>query len=130
MDAQGRTSANDVAGLTEQAGQKATQIEETVSDLGRKAGDKIDEQRVRAADTFESAASTLHERGDRLTSTTSNAMHKTADKIQNAADYLREHDTRAMLGDLEEVVRRYPGQTLAAAAVIGFFAGRALRNGG
>lgn len=130
MDAQGRTSASDVAGLTEQAGQKTAQIKETVSDLGRKAGDKIDERRMRAADTFESTASTLHERGDRLASTTSNAMHKTADKIQTAADYLREHDTRAMLGDLEAMVRRYPGQALAAAAVIGFFAGRALRNGG
>ena len=129
MDAKGRTSASDVAGLTEQTGQKAAQIKETVSDLGRKAGDKIDERRMRAADV-ESTASTLHERGDRLASTTSNAMHKTADKIQTAADYLREHDTRAMMGDLEAMVRRYPGQALAAAAVIGFFAGRALRNGG
>ena len=49
---------------------------------------------------------------------------------QTTAEYLREHDTRAMLEDLEAVVRRYPGQALAAAAVIGFFAGRALRNGG
>ena len=85
---------------------------------------------MRAADTFESTASTLHERGERLASTTSSAVHKTADKIQNAAEYLRQHDTRAMLGDFEDLVRRYPGQALAAAAVIGFFAGRALRNGG
>jgi ElaB/YqjD/DUF883 family membrane-anchored ribosome-binding protein len=46
-----------------------------------------------------------------------------------AADYLRDHDARAMMEDLEGLVRRYPGQALAAAAVVGFFAGRALRNG-
>ena len=42
----------------------------------------------------------------------------------------RKHDTRAMVEDLEGIVRRYPGAALAAAAVVGFVAGRALRNGG
>jgi len=57
-------------------------------------------------------------------------MHITADKIQVAAEYLREHDTRAMVEDLEGIVRRHLGAALAAAAVVGFVAGRALRNGG
>jgi ElaB/YqjD/DUF883 family membrane-anchored ribosome-binding protein len=56
-------------------------------------------------------------------------MHTTADKIQSAADYLRENDARAMLDDAAEWVRRYPAQTLVAAAVLGFFAGRAMRSG-
>jgi len=101
-----------------------------VADFGRKAGDKIEEGRVRAAGKLESTASTLHSGGDRIASTASNAMHTTADKVQVAADYLREHDTRAMVEDLEGIVRRYPGAALAAAAVVGFFAGRALRTGG
>ncbi len=130
MDAQGRNSASDSGEVKEQVGQKAAQIKETVADLGRKAGDKIDEGRVRAASKLESTASTLHSGGERIASTTSNAMHTPADKIQGAADYLREHDTRAMVEDLEGIVRRYPGAALAAAAVVGFVAGRALRNGG
>jgi ElaB/YqjD/DUF883 family membrane-anchored ribosome-binding protein len=129
MDAQGRDSAGDVTRVTEHASQKAAQIKETVADLGRKAGDKLDEQRVRAASTFDSTASALHEGGDRLASTASNAAHATANKMHAAADYLRDHDARAMMEDLEGLVRRYPGQALAAAAVVGFFAGRALRNG-
>jgi ElaB/YqjD/DUF883 family membrane-anchored ribosome-binding protein len=83
---------------------------------------------VRAASTFDNTASALHEGGDRFASSTSNAVHATADKIQTAADYLREHDARAMIDDFGGLVRRYPGQALAAAAVVGFLAGRALRG--
>ena len=128
MDAQGREAANTETGIREQVTQRATQVKEKVADLGRKAGDKIDEQRVRTADTFDNTASALHEGGDRFASSTSNAVHATADKIQTAADYLREHDAPAMMNDFEGLVRRYPGQALAAAAVVGFLAGRALRS--
>jgi ElaB/YqjD/DUF883 family membrane-anchored ribosome-binding protein len=114
--------------MKEQASQTAAQVKEKVADLGRKASDKIDEQRVRAASTFDSTASAIHESGDRLASKASNAAHATADKIQAAADYLREHDAHAMMEDVEGLVRRYPGQALAAAAVVGFLAGRTLRT--
>jgi len=130
MDAQGRNSASDPGEIKEQISHTAAQIKEGVADLGRKAGDKIEEGRVRAAGTLESTASTLHDGGERFATKASNAAHTTADKIQVAADYLREHDTRAMMRDFEGLVRRYPGAALAAAAVVGFFAGRALRNGG
>jgi ElaB/YqjD/DUF883 family membrane-anchored ribosome-binding protein len=128
MDAQGREAANTETGIKEQVSQRASQVKEKVSDLGRKASDKIDEQRVRAAGTLDSTASAIHESGDRFASTTSNAMHSTADKIQSASEYLREHDARAMMEDFEGLIRRYPGQALAAAAVVGFLAGRALRS--
>ena len=127
MDAQGREAANQ-ADMTGQVTQRATQVKEKVADLGRKAGDKLDEQRVRAASTLDSTASAIHERGDRLASTASNAMHATAEKIQSASDYLREHDAQAIMDDFQRLVRRYPGQALAAAAVVGFLAGRALRS--
>lgn len=125
----GSSAANTATRIKEQAGQKVSQVKEKVADLGRKAGDKIEEQRMRAAGTLENTASTLHERGDRLASSTSNAVHATADKIQSASNYLREHDAQAMMEDFQGLVRRYPGQALAAAAVIGFLAGRALRSG-
>lgn len=128
MDAQGRSSASDVTGMKEQVTEKAAQLRESVSDLGQKAGDKIDEGRLRTAEKFDSTASALHERGDRFASSASNAAHATADKIQVAADYLRDHDVHAMAEDLGGLVKRYPGQALAAAAVVGFLAGRALRG--
>lgn len=124
MDAQGRESAT-----SEQTRHAASNVKEKVADLGRRASGKLEEQRVRAASAFDATASALHEGGDRFASTASNAAHATAEKIQVVADYLRNHDARAVLEDMEGVVRRYPGPALAVAAVVGFFAGRALRNG-
>jgi ElaB/YqjD/DUF883 family membrane-anchored ribosome-binding protein len=128
MDAQGRNSATDAGTIKDQASQAAAQVKDKVSDLGRKAGDKIDQGRMRAADTVDNTAATLRDRGDQFASTTSNAVHNVTDKLQSAADYLRDNDARAMMEDVADFMRRYPAQSLAAAAVVGFLAGRAIRN--
>jgi len=128
MDAQGRYSATDAGTIKDQASQTASEVKDKVADLGRKAGEKIDQGRVRAADTVDSTAATLRDRGDQLASSTSNAVHNVTDKLQSAADYIRENDARAMMEDVADFMRRYPAQTLAAAAVVGFLAGRALKN--
>jgi ElaB/YqjD/DUF883 family membrane-anchored ribosome-binding protein len=124
MDAQGRESAS----MDEQIQHTAGNVKEKVSDLGRRAGGKLDKQRVRAASALDGTASALHERGDRFASATSHAAHATAEKIHFVADYLRDHDAHAVLEDVEGVIRRHPGPALAAAVIVGFFAGRALRN--
>jgi len=114
--------------LKHQAAQKASEVKKKVAEAGRRANEKIDEQRYRAADRMEDTASALHEHGDRYTQRASTAVHRTADKIMNAAEYLRENDARAILDDAADWVRRYPAQTLAAAAILGFLAGRAMRS--
>jgi ElaB/YqjD/DUF883 family membrane-anchored ribosome-binding protein len=128
MDALGRYSATDAGTIKDEAGQTAAQVKDKVADLGRKAGEKIDQGRVRAADTVDSTASTLRESADRLASTTSQTVHNVTDKLQSAADYLRDNDARAIMEDVAHFMRRYPAQSLAAAVVVGFLAGRALRN--
>jgi hypothetical protein len=48
-------------------------------------------------------------------------MTQTAtDKVKAAADYLRETELTAMAEDVKEIVKRYPGWSLAGAAVVGF----------
>jgi hypothetical protein len=54
--------------------------------------------------------------------------HGTADKLQTAADYIRETDLKAMREDVKDVVKRYPGPALAAAAVLGFIVARGFRR--
>jgi ElaB/YqjD/DUF883 family membrane-anchored ribosome-binding protein len=125
MDAQGRYSATDAGTIKDQAGRTAA---DKVADLGRKAEEKIDQGRVRAADTVDSTAATLRDRADQFASTTSHAVHNVTDKLQSAADYIRDNDARAIMEDVADLMRRYPAQSLAAAAVVGFLAGRALRN--
>jgi ElaB/YqjD/DUF883 family membrane-anchored ribosome-binding protein len=122
-------SESTMSNLKDEASEKLAQAKDKVSEMGRKAGDKLEDGRQKAAGAFASTASTLHEKGDRMAAATSTAAHATADKIQVAADYLRDHNAQAMLEDVSGVVRRYPGQALAAAAVVGFMVGRILKGG-
>jgi ElaB/YqjD/DUF883 family membrane-anchored ribosome-binding protein len=41
-------------------------------------------------------------------------------KVKAAAEYLRETEFAAMVNDVKDIVGRYPGWSLAAAAAVGF----------
>jgi ElaB/YqjD/DUF883 family membrane-anchored ribosome-binding protein len=102
----------------------ASQASEKISDLGRKTVDQLDSTRQPIASTLDKTASALHEQGD----TAAKAAHTTADKLQSSAEYVRQHDVQAMMSDVQELAKRYPGQCLAAAVGFGFLLGRLFRN--
>lgn len=108
----------------------ATTAKEKVSDAGRQAVGKVDEKRGPAADALDSAASSLHEKAEDLPGgdTVRSVAHSAAEKLESTAGYIREHDVRAMLSDVEDVVKRNPGPSLLIAAAIGFLVGRAFRE--
>ena len=87
--------------------------------------DAIDAQRAPAASALDKTASALHQTADKVGS----AAHATGDKIQATADYVRQTDVKGMMNDVQDLVKRYPGQSLAAAAVVGFLLARGLRSG-
>ncbi|MBV9503241.1 MAG: hypothetical protein JO138_28030 [Acidobacteriaceae bacterium] len=108
----------------------AATAKQKVSDVGRQATDKVDEKRGPAADALENAAATIHEKAENLPGgeTVRSVAHSAADKLESTAGYIREHDVRAMLTDVEDVVKRNPGPSLLIAAAIGFLIGRAFRE--
>lgn len=115
--------------------EKAAEVKEKVADFGRRTADNIDESRKSTAGTLDQTAAKLHSRVDQLSGAAhtaadqiSGVAHNTADKLQAAADYIRETDLKAMRNDLKDVVKRYPGPSLAAAAVLGFLVARSLRR--
>jgi ElaB/YqjD/DUF883 family membrane-anchored ribosome-binding protein len=101
-----------------------------VSDAGRQAGDKIDEKRGPAAGALQNAASTIHEKAEDLPGgeVVKSVAHSAAEKIESTAGYIREHDVKAMVSDVEEIIKRNPGPSLLIAAAIGFLIGRAFRE--
>jgi len=113
-----------------QVSEAASEVKRKVSDLGRAAVDKVDENRHAAASGLESAATTLHENaeslpgGDKVTG----LAHATANKLNATADYVREHDVNSMMTDVERVVKSNPGPALFAAALVGFLIGRAFSH--
>jgi len=115
--------------------EKAAEVKEKVADFGRKTMDGIDESRKRTAGTLDQASAKLHSGGDQILGAAhtaadqiSGVAHGAADKLQAAADYIRETDLKGMGEDLRDIVKRYPGPALAAAAVLGFIVARSLRR--
>jgi ElaB/YqjD/DUF883 family membrane-anchored ribosome-binding protein len=108
--------------------QKAQVVKEKAADVGRRTGEKIDAQRELAARALENSAETLKGRADAGARWTTKTAHSTAGKLRATARYLRKNDLRAMLDDVEDVVRQHPGTAIAAAAVAGFLVGKAFKR--
>lgn len=118
--------------LGEKLSVTAAQMQDKVSNLGRTAADKIDENRDAAAGGLERAASSVHENAESLPGgeKVSSMAHAAAGKLSSTADYVREHDVNRMMADVETLVKSNPGRSLIAAAALGFLVGRAFSRRG
>ncbi len=98
------------------------------AEMGQKVADKIDENRGAAASGLETAATALRERADTLPGgeKVANAAHATANAVGVAADYVRDTDLKAMMTDVQKLVKNNPGPALLAAAALGFLIARTL----
>ena len=75
---------------------------------------------------LDSAAETLHQKADRMPGgeKAARAAHTAADALSSTAEYIREHDVKSMVADMQDVVRRNPGPALLVAAAVGFLFAR------
>ncbi len=126
--------SNKASGVASQV--KATMADATASaktkaaDLGQKAADTVDANRSSAAGMLDSAANTIHDKSANLPGgeKVAELAHETAHKLKDSADYVRTHDSKQMMADVESFVKSHPGQSLIAAAIIGFLTGRAFSS--
>jgi ElaB/YqjD/DUF883 family membrane-anchored ribosome-binding protein len=124
----------DVRGTTEttreEAMGRAQEFAAEARDHAESAGQEVQERTDagidRAAQGMESAADTLREKAAGKEGLTAEAGTKLADGMERTAGYLKEHDTAAILDDMETYVREHPMQALAGAVVGGFLIGRLL----
>jgi len=108
--------------LTEKASELGTGAKESMNELGRSAGRKLDEAREDTGDALHSAASSVRATGDAIDNLTSGA----ADRLDATASYVEDHDLKGAFRDLRSFGRRHLTGSLVAAAAIGFLAGSAL----
>jgi ElaB/YqjD/DUF883 family membrane-anchored ribosome-binding protein len=118
------------ANLSDTISEAATAARGSVSDLGRTAAAKIDENRDAAARGLHTAATSLHNQADGLPGgeKVTSLAHSAADTLSSTADYVRDHDVSGMMADVERLVKNNPGPSLLAAAAIGFLVGRTLSH--
>lgn len=114
---------------------KAQDAKGSLNDLGRKTADRIDGSREATAKALAWTATSLHSRTDKMsqlahsrTDKMSQFAHSAADRIQVGADYLRERDAERIIEDVRGLVKKYPGRSLAAAAILGFLIAWGLRR--
>jgi ElaB/YqjD/DUF883 family membrane-anchored ribosome-binding protein len=126
------SSGTDVGGtnktaIKEKVSDMASHAKTTAAEWGRSASTAVDRNMKSAAGALENTASALRERVP-ATGKVNELATATADKIENTARYLREHDTRDMVAGVETLVRRNPGASLCAALAVGFLIGTAMRK--
>ncbi len=87
----------------------------------------MDDIREAGAGRLDATAASIHDEADRLPGARlSQFAHTTAERLGEAAEYVRTHDARRMMADVEAMVKDNPGPSLLLAAVCGFLAGRAI----
>jgi ElaB/YqjD/DUF883 family membrane-anchored ribosome-binding protein len=101
-----------------------SKIAEHVSDFGRDAADTLDNARREAAGGLHTAASSIR-KGSK---TIENFAETAAKTLDEAGTYVKKHDLKRAVGDSRQLVRRYPGESIAFAAGLGFLAGFAIRR--
>ncbi|HVH40341.1 MAG TPA: hypothetical protein VM764_09965 [Gemmatimonadaceae bacterium] len=107
-------------------------IKEEATEAMERASKKVDSMvsqgagtaRTTTASALDGAARRLHTSADGL----SQFAHKTGDKIDAGARYVREHEPREMMDDMSEMVRAHPGRSMVAALTVGLLLGRAFRS--
>jgi ElaB/YqjD/DUF883 family membrane-anchored ribosome-binding protein len=120
--------ADKTASFGNELADRAIEARDSMADMARTATRNVDEGRSMVADRLDSAASAVQERvgelpgGQRVKELASAA----ADRLSTTADYVRTHDAKGMMADMETVVKNNPGPALLVAAVFGFVLGRAL----
>lgn len=118
------------ADAKDKAADAANTAKDKASEMTHKATDKVDERRGQTAETLDTTADQLRERGESLPGgeRTTEMASMAADKVEATSTYIRDHDVQDMLADLETFVRAHPTQSLVVAGVAGFLVGRMLRS--
>jgi ElaB/YqjD/DUF883 family membrane-anchored ribosome-binding protein len=112
----------------DQSLKNSSDLKESMSDMARTASQTAEDGRKTAAERLGSAASAVRDRADQLPGgpKVQQFAHAAAERLSTTADYMRSHDAKHMLADVERVVKNNPGPSLVIAAAFGFVLGRAL----
>ena len=109
------------------ADQARTTASAAASEAGDRAYDAVETGRESAASGLERAASSLEQRAQGTEGMPAMAAERSAEGMQSAAGYLRQHDSAEIWQDVEHYVQQYPVRSLLGAIATGFIVGRMLR---
>jgi ElaB/YqjD/DUF883 family membrane-anchored ribosome-binding protein len=112
--------------LTETASELGKEARESVEELGRSAGRKLDQARDDTGDALHAAATSVRTTGHKGCETIDNLTSGAANRLDATASYVEDHDLRDVFTGLRKFGRRHLTESLIAAAAFGFLAGSAI----
>ncbi len=110
----------------ESASDLGTGAKESIEELGRSAGRKMDGAREETGGALHAAASCVRKTGRQSTEAIGDLATGTADRLDATASYIEDHDLRDALTGLRRFGRKHLTGCVVAAGAIGFLAGTAL----
>ena len=78
----------------------------------------------RASDAAHKLADSLHRRAEHFDGIRGDANERVAETIDRTADYLKEHDTQQVVGDVQSFVRKHPALAIGGAIIGGLLFGK------
>ena len=117
---------NNLTTLTETASELGKGAKESMEELGRSAGRKLDQVRNESAGALHAAASSVRTTGRQGSEAIEHLATGAAHSLDATASYVEDHDLRGAFTGLRSFGRRHPAGSMVAAAAIGFLAGSAL----
>jgi ElaB/YqjD/DUF883 family membrane-anchored ribosome-binding protein len=114
--------------VTEAASELGKDARESLEELGRSAGKRLDDVRGETADALHTAAASVRRTGRQGSAAIDDVATGTADRLDATASYVEDHDLRDVLTGLRRFGRRHLTGALVAAAAAGFLAGAALNH--
>jgi ABC-type transporter Mla subunit MlaD len=114
--------------LTDAASEIGKNAKESMEELGRSAGRKLDDARDQTAGALHSAASSVRSTGRQSSAAIDNLSTGAADRLDDTASYIDNHELSDVVNGLRKFGRRHLTESLVFAAAIGFLAGAALNR--
>jgi ElaB/YqjD/DUF883 family membrane-anchored ribosome-binding protein len=112
---------------TGQSEDTGSQVSRTATQVKERAQDTADQAMDTAAGGMESTAGTIRDKVEGQGGIQEKAGTAIADGMDKTAQYLREHDSQAVMQDMERYVRDHPTQAVLGALAVGFIVGRIIR---
>jgi ABC-type transporter Mla subunit MlaD len=112
--------------VTETASEVGKEANESIEELVRSAGRRLDEARDETGDALHAAASSVRTTGRQSSEAIDDLATGAADRLDATASYIEDLDLRDAVTGLRRFGRRHLTGCLLAAAAIGFLAGSAL----
>jgi hypothetical protein len=112
--------------VTESASELGKEAKESIDELVRSAGRRLDDARDETGGALHAAASSVRATGRQGSEAIDNLATGAADRLDATASYIEDHDLKDVFSGLRRFARRHLTGTLVAAVAIGFLAGSAL----